>query len=204
MNWQRITVRQFQQIYAIDSKLDELDKLVKAVCILFNKTEDEVNDLTRDEFTAICKKAAFAFETIPQQPHKDRIGRYKVQYDVRKLRFRRYAEPMQFAANDLIPNLHNILASIVNPTFFGFRLRNRAKDHPKIANELLDAPFLDVYYTCVFFCKLYRSSIEATQPYILKELMTKMTAEESHATLTLLKNTLDGIIPQHKSQTKTT
>ena len=45
MNWNKITVRQYQEMLPIieNESFTDLDKLVKVICILTGKSEDEVD-----------------------------------------------------------------------------------------------------------------------------------------------------------------
>ena len=45
MNWNQITVRQYQAMLPVieDQNFTELDKLVKVICILTGKPEDEID-----------------------------------------------------------------------------------------------------------------------------------------------------------------
>jgi hypothetical protein len=206
--WEKITVEQFQKIHQLTlvEDMDEMDKLTQAVCILHGKTEEQVEDMTQAEFIDICKKTAFVFnkDEIPGKPKrylKAGGNRYFIQYKPDKLRFRQYAESCHFS-KDLVPHLHFIMASIVQPTWFGlFPRRNKAKQHAKIANDLLGAKFIDVYHTAVFFCKLYTTYIENIRGYLENQLMkVGKTKEEANLLITASISAMDGFLPQSESQ----
>lgn len=197
--WEKITVQQFQQIYqlSVNDELDEMDKLTQAICILHGKTPEQVEDMTVAEFNDIAKKTAFVFEKdIPGKAKrylKANGRKYAIQYKPDHLRFRQYAESSHFS-KELIPSLHYLMASVVQPTWLGFiPRRNKAKDHARISNDLLKARFIDVYHTAVFFCNLYTEYIRNIQDYLENEMIAKgMTKEKAKALLTLSMNVMDG------------
>lgn len=205
MSWDKITVGQFQQIYELsNSNADDFDKTVKAICILHNKTEAEVDDMTQAEFAKIAKETAFVFTNkIPGKARRYiRVNgrKYGVQYDPRKIRFRQYAE-VCFNASTLIPNLHRVMASIVQPVKMGVLWRrNKAEDHDRISDDLLNARFVDVYHAAVFFCTLYRNSITSIRDYLVEEMMAKgKTREEAEMLLDLSIHATDGFSQPNNS-----
>lgn len=205
-SWDTLTVGQFLDLYrlSINTDLDEMGKLERAVAIIYDKTEREVEEMKMGEFTSIGSHAAqFLTTEIPGKPVKviHCNGRkYRITYDPTKLRQRQYVEVIHFGKQP-IENMHLIMASLVEPVRWGITRRNVAEDHPVIASDLLQAPVKDVYHACVFFCKLYANLIRSTQDYLVNQLMKKgMQQKEASSLITLSLNAMDGFIQPHKLQ----
>jgi hypothetical protein len=206
MEWKDITLGEFQMIWHIANNTDdEMEKLTAAIGVLFNMTESEVNDLTTWEFNLFSKEAAFVFNSdIPGKPKriiKSGLRLYGIQYDVRKLRYRQSAEVAHFS-NDIIGNMHYLMASIVQPiAWYGKWKKNEAKDHERIAEDMLQVRFIDVYHACVFFCNLFRNFIKATRGFLEMELSkTGMDTLEAHLLLTNSIEDMDGFFQRLKSE----
>ena len=98
--------------------------------------------------------------------------RYRCIYDIRNLPTARYLETKYFA-NDIVFNLHKIGASLVSPlkfTWKGFKLcKYDASKHEDYANDLLEAKFVEVYGSVVFFCQIFKTLIENSKDYLMLE-----------------------------------
>src|SRR5688572_14215619 len=185
-SWQTLTVGQFLDLYrlSITPDLEDMTRLERAVAILYDKTEREVEEMTMGEFTSLSQKAAgFITDKIPGKPVKTiQIGRqrYRIIYDPTKLKHRQYVELVHFGEKP-VENMHLIMASIVQPvTWYGRRLPNNADDHPALASAMLQARVVDVYHAAVFFCKLYVNLIKAIRASLVLEMTQKgMTKEQA-------------------------
>lgn len=206
-SWNTLTVGQFLDIYrlSIDKSLDDMSKVERAICILYDITERQLDDLTVLQFTAYAKEAAqFITDKIPGKPVKSmRVGkhRYAITYDPTKLRHRQYVEVVTFGEKP-VENMHLIMASVVQPVnWLGFRKRNNAEDHLKIADDMLKARVVDVYHSCVFFCKLYMNLIENIRDFLVNELTTKgMKKNQAEETIQISINIMAGFTQQEKLQ----
>lgn len=206
MNWENITVEQFQEIYrlSINTSLDELDKLTRVMCILLDKTENEIDEMTVSQFNTLAKECAFVLtDKIPGKPEKCiniGIKKYAINYNPSKLRHRQYVEILHFSDKP-IDNLHYLMASIVNPVKFGLRKKNKAEMHEAIARDMLKAKLIDVYHSCLFFCKLYVNSITVIRGYLEMEMTEKgMTKEQAKEAVSLSLNAMGGFIQQERWQ----
>lgn len=204
MTWDKITLGQFQDIYRLsqDASLDEVDRISRAISIVYGLSEAQVDELTVPKFNELGKSCAFIMSgEIPGKPVKSfRVGRrkYAINYKPQSLMHRQYVEILHFSEKP-VDNMHHIMASLVNPVRFGFRLKNKADDHSKLSEIMLDAPFLAVYHSCIFFCKLYKNLIEVIRPSLILEMTNKgMTAEKANRLLTISINTMDGFITQSR------
>lgn len=94
ISWSTLTVQQFLDLYrlSITPDLEEMTRLERAVAILYDKTEREVEEMRMIEFTTLSQQAAeFLTKKIPGKPVKTiHVGknRYRIIYDPTKLRHR--------------------------------------------------------------------------------------------------------------------
>lgn len=204
--WQKISVWQYQQIYNVLNSKDkndtDLDINVRLVAIVNNMTEMQIDSLPLDEYAEMTKSIAFLNEPINGKPVKyirtSNSKRYRINYDVSKMPFARYIESKVFS-QDLYGNLHKLAATMVIPQKKKYGiwvdLPYDASRHQEYANDMLEAKFVDVYHSLVFFYQLYRNWIEVSQDYMANKL-TKAGMKEQEATevVVSLLNILDGSI----------
>ena len=204
--WEKITVWQYQQIYNVLNSKDkndtDLDISVRLVAIVNNMTEMQIDSLPLNEYAELSKSIAFLNEPINGKPVKfirtSSTTRYRINYDVSKMPFARYIESKVFSEN-LYGNLHKLAATMVIPQKrklgFWVDLPYDASRHQEYANDMLEAKFVDVYHSLVFFYQLYRNWIEVSQDYMVNKL-TKVGMKEQEATevVVSLLNILDGSI----------
>lgn len=193
MNWQTITVQQFQDLYRIStSDADEVDKSTQTIAVLYNLTETQVDDMDLLEYKRLCVevKQFLDFEKIPGKASA-RIGKYRIVYNPAKLKHRQYVE-INHWMDERILNMHLIMASLVVPTKWRYIPQpNKAEHHERYANDILSLPVAKVYHACVFFCNLYNALIKTTADYL--ESQPKATESEKIAAQ-LLRNATDGFI----------
>jgi hypothetical protein len=204
--WDKINVWQYQQIYnAINTKdkdATDLDLEVKLVGIVNNMTEMQIDSLPLNEYKELSKTISFLNEPIEGTPKKH-IGisynkRYKINYDVSKMPFARYIESKVFS-EDLYGNLHKLAATMVIPQKrkFGiwFNEKYDASKHQEYSDDMLNAKFVDVYHSLVFFYQVYRNWIEVSKGYLVKKMveagMQEAQAKEVVQSLCII---LDGNI----------
>ena len=204
--WQKISVWQYQQIYNVLNSKDkndtDLDINVRLVAIVNNLTEMQVDSLPLNEYAKLRKTITFLNEPINGKPVKfirtSNSKRYRINYDVSKMPFARYIESKVFS-EDLYGNLHKLAATMVIPQKkklgFWVDLPYDASSHQEYANDMLEAKFVDVYHSLVFFYQLYRNWIEVSQDYMANKLI-KLGMKEQEATEVVvnLLNILDGNI----------
>jgi len=205
MNWNKITVRQYQDIFPIitDEGLTDLDKLVKIISILTGKNEDIIDSWPIDRLNDYKHLFEFDFKKEAKKRVKVNGRYYRFNWEVNKLKAARYIEAKTFVGDGLFQNLHRIMASCVVPQrkvgLFYFDKKYNAADHDKYATDLLDAPFPFVYNACVFFCQLLMKWIDVTLSYS-EELKGRMTANQIKALRESLQSITDGFIALPLSQ----
>lgn len=180
-----------------------MEKVERAIAILYDLTERQVEELSVSEFNGYAKESAFVLTPkIPGKPVRQiKVGkrRYSIIYDPTKLRHRQYVEIIHFGDRP-IENMHLIMASVVQPvTWYGKRLKNEAEDHPAIASDLLGARVIDVYHTCVFFCKLFANLISSIRVYLVTQMMMEgMRKEDAMMLVDSSRSAMDGFIPPNR------
>jgi hypothetical protein len=207
MTWKDVNVFQWQQIVNLFTKekdLTELDLAVKAVAILSNMTEHQIDSLPISDLNPLLKSINFIHEDIKPEPSKYiQVGskRYKCIYDIRKMPAARYIESKYFS-KDVNGNLHRIAACMVMPmkkTLFGWKVdKYDAAKHEDYSQDMLEAPITAVLGSVVFFCLVYRSWIKVSKDYLVAEMMSKsLTKYQAEVLYQTLCETLDGFIKPH-------
>jgi len=143
MNWNNITLGKFQQIEEINSRnLSDIDRVLFSACIVFDKTEFELDNAEPKKVLNLTNRLTKIFEKpINPLPYK-KIGKYFVNYDISKITFGQYIE-LAFFLNQPIKNAHYVLATLSNQ----WLRRNKVSDHRKKANYFLDQPVTKIIGT---------------------------------------------------------
>jgi hypothetical protein len=213
--WDKINVWQYQQIYnALNTKdkdATDLDLEVKLVGVVNNMTEMQIDSLPLTEYKELSKTIAFLNEPIEGTPKRHiRISngkRYRINYDISKMPFARYIESKVFS-EDLYGNLHKLAATMVIPQKrkFGiwFDEKYDASMHQEYSNDMLNAKFVDVYHSLVFFYQVYRNWIEVSKGYLESKMkQAGMNQEQAKEVVQSLCSILDGnIAPNLLQSTK--
>jgi hypothetical protein len=206
MNWNELTVWQYQQIYPIVTNAEKdwtnLDVETKLVGILYNLTDTQVDSLSITQFNNLKKTLGFLDEQIEGKPVKYtevKGKRYRFIYDIQQIKAARYIETKVFST-DLVGNLHKLAASMVMPqrkTWYGKWIDDKydAAKHSEYADDLQASNFIHIYHSVVFFYQVYRNWIEVSQGYLVKEMMSQgMTMEMALKGVQTLCEILDGSI----------
>lgn len=207
MNWQNVTVFQWQQLMELFTKskdMTELDLSVKAASILTGMTEHQIDSMHLKDLGAILDSIKFIHEEIQPKPVKwlKVAGkRYKCIYDIRNMPAARYIESKHFA-QDVNGNLHKIMACMVIPQkrgLFGWvDDKYDAAKHSDYANDILEAPITAVLGSVVFFYQVFRLWTKNSKDYLMKEMEAKgITKYQAEATYQSLCNILDGYTKPH-------
>lgn len=206
MTWKDITVRQYQQIYpiSIEEKWSELDKLVKIICVLTDKTEEEVDSWQLNQINEYKFVFNMDIDERPKRRIKANGKWYRFEYKIQNMPAARYIEGKTFASDGVIENMHRLMASCVVPQrkigFLYFDKKYNAKDHEKYATDLLEAPVQFVYSACLFFCNLLSEWMKLTLSYLETELQTIVSQEQKAELSTHLQSISDGFTALRKLQ----
>ena len=189
ITWQNITVGQYQDIYTLlQSDIDPLDKELQAIALLTNSTVADIEALTLDRYKALRTATAWIFSSLPTGKPIKRWGKYKLIRRVQDLDTGRYISMQSFLQMDMIANLHNLTACIIVPRWGKYN----ADNHEQYANDCKQMPFIAVYQTMVFFCKVFADTMKALHPYLETEI-SKAIPTNSHSSQVNLSEILDGL-----------
>lgn len=137
MTWKNITLGKYQQIEAINkTDLPEIDKVLHTACIVYDKTEYEIDNEKPVKVVKMISKIQSIFETPLNAKACARIGKYDINYDVSKITFGQYIELSFFIANGIEKNIHYILATMANR----WMRKHTTRDHREKAEYFLNQP----------------------------------------------------------------
>jgi len=203
-----MTIKTFQELHYIATGTDsDFEKSVKMVGCLTGLTPDKVDQMPMRKFNRYCNRIAKQFEVLGKKMQTGKPkqfvfinGRYyRLQYDVRKINAGKYVEALTFN-NDVIQNLHKIMATIAVPVnWLGKEVK---RDHAEIAADMERMNFEDAYQCAVFFYQLYRVSMKVSLPYLIREAQKKgLDSKAMEKALTDFINITDGSIMPNWWQT---
>ena len=209
--WNKINVFQYQQMLPVLKMEDTIQQDGRLISILYNITENEVDNLSLMTYLKYKDSLSFLRTEITGKPVryiKVNKKRYRCVYDVRNMPSGRYIESKVFS-KDFGNNLHKISASMVIPqkkNFFGFWVDDKwdASKHEEYALDLLEANFAEVYHSIVFFYQVYRNWMEVSKDYLIAKMMEAgMNHSEAKKEILSLLSILDGnIVPRLLPTTK--
>jgi hypothetical protein len=137
MNWQDITLSKYQQLEKINNQpISEIDKVLFSACVIFDKTEYELDNMVPKKVLKYTKQISKIFSAPFPEKHFEKIGRYFITYDISKITFGQYIELAFFLSNKPLQNAHYILATMSN----AWLRKNKAKDHRRKASYFLIQP----------------------------------------------------------------
>lgn len=210
MTWKDVTVWQWIQLQNVLLKKEEyteLDIAVKSLAILTNQTENQIDSLKIKDLQKQLEGIKFITDTLPEPKPVDFIKtpgrRYRCVYDVKNIPYARYLET-KFFGTDVGLNIHKICASMVMPmklTWRGWKVASYdSAKHEEYSEDLLEAPFEQVYGSIVFFCQVFSDSIKSLADYFKTESMKAgMTQEEAEKMAQDLCDATDGFIKLRSS-----
>lgn len=134
--WNKITLYKFQQVDRINSQkdMDELDKLLFSVCTVFDYTEFQLDNLGVEKVGRLTTRLTKIFNSPFKPKPYNRVGRYRVNYDVSKVTLGQYIELSFFLSENPIQNAHYVMASVTN----------RKADHRRKAEYFLKRPIIKI------------------------------------------------------------
>lgn len=186
MNWQTLTVEQYQLIMQVqNSDMDAFDKEINICSMLSGKTPTDIEAMELGDYTELKKKISFVFEQPPQAKAKQFWKGYRFIYDVRKINTGRFKSVQTFLQGGIIDNLHNLAACIIKPAFGKYK----PELHEKYAEDMKGAPLVAILSSMLFFCQLFEKSVEALVDSV--EMTPEMRKIAIH-----LKENLDGLFTQ--------
>lgn len=178
--WDKLTVGQFISLYDIEinTNLNIIEKQQKMLSIVEGKPESYYDSFKyRDLISEYGEKLSF-FENIPETKPVDflKVGdkRYKFCYELHEITAGQYIDILAFSGEMM--QLNKIAACFFLP-MEGKRYQPYGKiPHDVVADELLNAKFIEVYGCMLFFCQLFSELISniITSSMINQELAKKV------------------------------
>jgi len=164
--WDKLTVGQFISLYDIETNanLNIIEKQQKMLAIVEGKSEEHYDTYKyRDLMHTYAEKLDF-FNNIPQTKPVDYLqvgeNRYKFCHELHEITAGQYIDILAFSGE--IMQLNKIAACFFLP-MDGKRYQPYGKiPHDVVADDLLDAKFLEVYGCMLFFCQLFNELISST------------------------------------------
>jgi len=193
--WNELSVGQFISLYDIEKNevLNIVEKQQKMLSVLEGKQEEEYDNMKyRDLMQMFHDKLSF-FNAMPESKAVDYIEtpkrRYKFCFELTEITAGQYIDITNFSSN--IMQLNKIAACFFLPMEGDKYLEYGKISHDEVAEDLLEANFLQVYGCMVFFYQLFKELVSAT--------ITSLTmSEEGKAALIRLWKDGDGFLAQNR------
>ena len=199
--WDKLTVGQFITLYDIEvnANLNIIEKQQKMLAVVEGKEESDYDDYKyRDLMHEYADKLSF-FDNMPEAKAVDflQVGgnRYKFCHEISEITAGQYIDILAFSGE--IMQLNKIAACFFLPMEGDKYKGYGVVPHDVVADDLLNAKFLDVYGCMLFFCQLFNELISST---ITSSVANKELAEKA----VRLWNAGGGYLALNKSQTLTT
>ena len=164
--WNKLTVGQFISLYDIEvnANLNIIEKQQKMLSILEGREESYYDGYKyRDLINEYGEKLAF-FDNMPEAKSVDflQVGenRYKFVHELNEITAGQYIDILAFSGE--IMQLNKIAACFFLPMQGKKYLPYGKIPHDIVADDLLNAKFLDVYGCMLFFCQLFNELISNT------------------------------------------
>lgn len=189
-SWGDVTLKKYIEItefQAVD--MDELDKSVKILSILSDKTEDEILDISLPDIKECIKRIQFIYTTPEEGKIKQKIKinghRYFINLNVRSITGAEYIDftSLLKEKDKITQNLTQILPIFLKPVnIFGFKKKKCYRINDKneevqtlesrafTSKLILDNLTMDIVFNLSgFFLRNYQALTKATLDCIIKE-----------------------------------
>jgi hypothetical protein len=170
--WDKLTVGQFITLYDIEASqnLNIIEKQQKMLAVIEGKNEREYDDYKyRDLIQEYSEKLSF-FNNIPESKPVDYLqtvtNRYKFCYELQEITAGQYIDILSFSGE--IMQLNKIAACFFLPMEGDKYKAYGVVPHDVVADDLLEANFLQVYGCMLFFCQLFNELISSTITYSIQ------------------------------------
>ena len=189
MKVNNLTVGQFIQCKTIaDFETDTLNKSIKMLAIVSNKTFDEIESMPIDELTNALKQfneiETLTSSTKVQMKFKVKGKRFECIWKTQKMGANQYIDATSFCKDEkaIVNNLHNILASIcVERTWYGKKLKYNPEKHKEIADLFYNhLKITQAYPILLFFCKYFEELVNNIQIYLEEESQKAVNLAKSN------------------------
>lgn len=193
--WDKLTVGQFISLYDIElsEQLNVVEKQQKMLAVVEGKSEEEYDTIKYRQLVQDYAEKLEFFNNIPECKPVDYLlvnGKsYKFCFELTEITAGQYIDINHFSGQ--IMQLNKIAACFFLPMKGDRYMEYGTIPHEVVAEELLDARFVDVYGCMLFFYHLFKELISDT-------ITSSNLTEETRAALLRLWNDGVGFIPQRK------
>lgn len=193
--WDKLTVGQFISLYDIElsEQLNVVEKQQKMLAVVEGKSEEEYDTIKYRQLVQDYAEKLEFFNNIPECKPVDYLlvnGKsYKFCFELTEITAGQYIDINHFSGQ--IMQLNKIAACFFLPMKGDRYMEYGTIPHEIVAEELLDARFVDVYGCMLFFYHLFKELISDT-------ITSSNLTEETRAALLRLWNDGVGFIPQRK------
>ena len=182
MNWKDITIAQLQELYSIEH-FEGIEKKLHTLAIITNEDIDVLEEMTLEDLLKRFERLAFLNE-LPSSKVKLNFKhlrkRYKLIANAQEMNAHHFIELQQINAENIIENLHKILAMLsYRVDIFNRRVKI---DKGKIAQDFeqrcedFKSLRCDIAYSyAVFSLAVYPLLLNATLSYLKQEMSTLET-----------------------------
>ncbi len=179
-NYYELTIKQFLRIKSItELESDVFMRNLKMVAEIENKTVDEIESMPVQDVIDKVRRLAKIETLEPDAKVKMKIkvaGKwFKIKWKQQELTAEQYIDASHFCkdTNQIINNIHNILASIsVELDWMGREKKYSGIKHKEVADLFYNKMKISqAYPIMLFFCKYSKESTEAILSYLESEAM---------------------------------
>ena len=190
MNWKNITIGQFQQLDTIGKAEYELsiEREIAVISCVTGKSIDELESYPKDKLMEVAHSLDFMKEPMSDKlvsSFKVKGRTFKVILECQKLNAQQLILMMKYCPTleTVTANIHYIMAVITNEKKWYLRKPLPFEEDFEGKAELFKGMSIEtVHATCVFFCKVYKSWLEATETSLLmkaKELQKILRKQQN-------------------------
>jgi len=204
MKLKNLTIGQFIQCKTIsDFETDILDKSIKMLAIVTNKTFDEIESMPIEELTNALKEfndiEKLTSDTKLKLKFRVKWRRFECIWQTQKMGANQYIDATSFCKSekDIVNNIHNIMASIcVERTWYGKKLKYNPDKHKEIADLFYKhMKITQSYPIMLFFCKYFKELADNIQTYLEEEVKKSVkVANENSKVVEHLKKSGVGLV----------
>jgi len=167
--WDKLTCSQFIGLYDIDNndRLNIVEKQQLMLGVIEGKNPEEYDTIKYKDLLEKCSKKLSFFSELPESKPVDYLevngNRYKFCFEVSEITAGQYIDISTFSGN--IMELNKIAACFFLPMKGKRYMEYGSVPHDKVAEDLLDANFLELYGCMVFFCQLLKGLINDMETF---------------------------------------
>jgi hypothetical protein len=191
--WEKLTVGQFISLYDVEANqnMNIVEKQQRMLSIVEGKPEEEYDNIKYRELVELYATKLAFFDKVPETKPVDFIevngNKYKFCFELSEITTGQYIDISAFSGQ--IVQLNKIAACFFLPMKGKRYMEYGTIPHDKVAEDLLDANFLEIYGCMVFFYQLFKELINDTIIY------SSLTEEAKEALLRLWKDGVGYIAP---------